>query len=293
MERHRLFPEGDTVCNHFVDWAHANGFNNIVFYPSNFGDAFKRDLEYAWHQIANNKNIRLEIIDDPVIGSPWPRRRKLFMDCRTNNTLYINGRALESPITRLISKKGLLESEIYRFNQSVCSDNKIPIPKVIKSRDEISYVNDDLRFPNIIIKNAVLDMALGITLYKATNLPDNSNIWPNIAYEYVVPDLIVKNNCGAVEEFVYLFRAYLLITPDGPVYAGARKDVSSVPVPASLPFGAVKNMSPYITNLNLGDYSVPHNETEDQACKDAILSIGSIIFNIIKKKHILTIDHSC
>ena len=290
IERHKLFPEGDTVCNHLIDWASENGFCDIVFYPSNIGEIFNRDLEQAWQKIANKKNLRLEIIDDPIVGSPWPRRKTIFMDIRTNHTLYVNGRALEGPITRLISKKGLMEKEIKSFNEGVPEGKKILIPKTIHSHAEVPKTNDASRFPNIIVKNAVLDMTLGLKLFKTENLPYNANSWPNIAYEYLVPDLVLKENHGVIEEFVYIFRAYLLITPDGPVYVGARKDVSAVPIPASLPSGPVKDMVPYITNLHLGDYSVSHNEIEDRACKDAILSIGSVIFNFIKKKHILTID---
>jgi len=290
IERHRLFPEGDTVCIHLTNWASENGFRNIIFYPNNFAQTFDRELEKAWHEIAHRKNLRLEIIDDPRIGSPWPRRRELFMDCRADKILYVNGRALESPVTRLIARKGVLELEINRFNESAWTESEIPMPRRINSHDDVPSTDDASRFPNIIIKNAILDMTQGITLYKTKELPANASTWPNIAYEYMFPDLIVKENRGMVEEYVYIFRAYMLITPDGPVYLGARKDVSSVPVPKSLPFGPVINKIPYITNLHTGAYSVPHNEMEDRACKEAILSIGKVVFNFLEKKHILTID---
>lgn len=283
IERHRLFPEGDTVCVHLVNWAAKNGFRNIVFYPDNSLQSFDRNLEQAWDDIVRKNNLRLEIIDDPRIGSPWPRRNKLFMDYRSDDTLYVNGRCLESPLSRLIARKGLMEIEIKRFNENIAYDKKIPIPRFIHSNDEVPNTGDRARYPNIIIKNATLDMTQGITLYKANRLPDNANTWPNIAYEYVVPDLIVKENYGMIEEYVYNFRAYMLITPDGPVYLGAKKNVSACPIPNSLSFGAVKKKSSYIANRYVGAYSVLHNKMEDHACKDAILSIGAVVFNFLEK----------
>ena len=290
IERHRLFPQGDTVCIHLVKWANENGFRHIVFYPSNFDKSFDWNLEQAWQEIVSKENLRLEVIDDPLIGSPWPRRRELFMDDGSAETLYINGRFLNSPLSRLIGRKDLIESEIIRFNESVVDEKKIPIPRRINNNNEVPRIEDGARFPNIIIKNAIVDQAKGITLYKMQSLHAGVNTWPNIAYEYVIPDLILHENHNVIKEYVFIFRAYMLITPDGPVYFGARKDVSSVPVPKLLPFGPVKDKLPYVTNINLGAYSVPHSEMEDRACREAVLSIGSVVFNFLRKKHILTVN---
>jgi hypothetical protein len=290
IKRHMLFPEGDTVCTHLVDWAVKNGFSKIIFFPHNFQKNFDKNLEDAWRQIAQKRGIGLEVVDDPMIGSPWSRSRRILMDCKSQGALYVNGRYLNSPLSRLIGEKGLLDQEIRRFNDSFQNDIKIPIPRVILSKEDLPPVDDETMFPNIIIKNAVLDQTKGIILYKSKQLPAEGNCWPNIAYEYVIPDLEVKEEQGVIHKYVYIFRAYLLITPDGPVYLGARKDVSSVAIPNALPFGIIKDKSPYITNIHLGADFVAHSEAEDQACKDTVLSIGMVVSNFLREKHLLILE---
>jgi hypothetical protein len=290
IDRNLLFPEGDTLCNHLSDWAVINGYSKIIFFPHNIQAIFDNDLEDAWRQIAQKRGLHLEIVDDPLIGSAYPRSRRMFMDCLTAGVLYINGRHLTGPLSRLIAEKGLLEQEIRLFNDNIKhNDDKIPVPKAILSDVDVPRVNDDSVFPNIIVKNARLDQTKGIFLYKSRNLPVGSNTWPQIAYEYVVPDLEINRVNGVIGRYVSIFRAYLLITPDGPVYAGARKDISSVAIPTTLPFGMIDEKSPYITNLYVGAYSVAHSEKEDQACQEAVLSIGTVVFRFLKEKHILTV----
>jgi len=87
----------------------------------------------------------------------------------------------------------------------------------------------------------------------------------------------------------HIFRAYLLVTPRGPVYLGARKDVSSVPIPASLPLGEVQDKSPYVVNVRLGAYSVPPSEAEDQRCHEAVLAVGRAVHEFPQEKHVLTV----
>jgi hypothetical protein len=273
-----------------VDWGAKNGFSKIIFFPYNFQTNFAKNLEDAWRQIAQKKGIGLEIVDDPMIGSPWPRSRRLFMDCVAHGTLYVNGRYLKSPLSRLIGEKELLDQEIRSFNNGVQNGMKISLPRIILSKEDVPLVDDETMFPNIIIKNAFLDQTKGIILYKSKELPAEGNCWPNIAYEYVIPDLEVKEEEGVIHKYVCIFRAYLLITPDGPVYLGARKDVSSVAIPNALPFGMIKDKSPYITNIHLGANFVTHSEAEDQACKDAVLSIGMVVSRFLREKHLLIIE---
>jgi len=291
ITRHLLFSKGDTVCNHLVNWVAINGYLKIIFFPHNFQAIFEKDLEDAWRRIAQKRGICLEIVDDPIIGSPWPRSRGMLMNCQSPGTIYVNGRHLVSPLSRLISEKGLLEQEIRRFNDSIQQDeDKIPVPKVIFSEEDIPQVDDDALFPNIIVKNARLDQAKGISLYKSKQIPAEANSYPNIAYEYVTPDLEVKEEEGGIQHYVYIFRAYLLITPDGPVYLGARKDISSRAVPNTLPFGMIDDKSRYIANYYSGAYPVAHTEAEDEVCRDAVLSLGTVVFRFLREKHILTLE---
>jgi hypothetical protein len=291
MERHRLFPEGDTLFVHLVKWSAENRFHRIVFFPTNLSKPFSNDIEDAWQGIAKRYGVALEIIDDPATGSSRARRKSIFMDCESSGTLYVNGRYLLSPFSRLIGTKGLLEREIEYFNASMPS-TKIFLPRRIISDDAVPPVKKESRFPNIIVKNIELDQTMGISLYKSQQLPNRANKGKNLAYKYIIPDLIVNQDEVSIKEYIYIFRAYLLVTPDGPVYLGARKDVSSASIPESLPYGIVKDKSPFVTNLHAGAYSVPHSEMEDFACKQMVLAIGRVVHEFLVEKYELTVASS-
>lgn len=284
IDRHRLFPQGDTVCRHLLDWAAEKGYPRVVFFPTNY-TSIREDIEEAWHQIAADRGVGLEIVDNPYRGSPWPRSRTTLMDLRSPRTLFVNGRYLAGPLARLVGEKGLLEREIGRFNATLPAERQVPVPKMIVRQDDVPPLDKDGLFPNIIVKNARVDQAQGVSLYRTTRLPEEANSWPRLAYEFVVPDLIVREEREGIRRYVSIFRSYLLITTEGPVYLGARKDVSSMPVPDALPLGTVANASLYITNLHLGAHSEAHSEMEDEKCRAAVLSLGAVIDRFIKNKY--------
>jgi hypothetical protein len=282
------FNAGHNIGRHLI--SPEGGYTKIVFFPNNHSGVFEKNLEDAWRQIALKKGIHLEIVDYPAVGSPWHRSRRMFMDLNSPGTLFVNGRYLVGPLSRLIAEKGLLDKEIRRFNALVPSDARIPIPKEIADQEDVPSLDDEGLFPNIIIKNARLDKTMGIHLYRSKHLPAGANSRPNIAYEYVIPDLMVKEDRGTIKKYVYNFRTYLLVTPDGPVYLGVKKGISSAAIPKSLPIGMVGDKSPYITNRYAGSYHAPHSEAEDQLCKSATLSVGMVINRFIRDKYNLAIE---
>jgi len=74
------------------------------------------------------------------------------------------------------------------------------------------------------------------------------------------------------------------------LYPGARKGISSVAIPPTLPFGMIIDKFPFITNHYAGSYYVAYSKAEDQACHDAVLRIGTVIFRFLREKHILTLE---
>ena len=287
IERHRLTPQGDTVPRHLFEWAAASGYASLVFFPTTIS-VFEKGLEDVWRKMAVDKGIRLDIVDDPVWGSRWQRSARTLMDLRSTDRLYVNGRSLAGPLARLISEKGLLEAEINRFNATAAEEHRIPVPRMIVRPEDVPAPDEEGLFPNIIVKNARVDQARGVSLYRSAQLPEGANAWPRLAYEYVIPDLVVVEDRDVARRYVSIFRSYLLITPDGPVYLGARKDVSSVAIPGSLPFGLVADIPVYITNLHLGAHSEAHSEAEDEKCRSAVLSLGAVIDRFLRKKYELT-----
>jgi hypothetical protein len=284
VERHNLSPSGDTVCLHLLDWAASCGYKTINFYPHNRNKPFPIDLEKVWHAMAKDRNIQINVIDDPYTRSPYPRIIG-FDRALDQCTVLVNGRYLRSPVTELIAGKGMLDDAIRKYNETAAIKNQIPLPREIHSENDLPNTDNNSALPNLIIKDIRLDQGKGIYLYKTRNLPEQAYLQWNKAFEFVPPDCYEVFVNGEPKRFVYLFRAYLLISPDGPHYMGARKDVSSVPIPDSLPFGLVHDKSMFATNLNLGAHSVPHTDLEDAACKRTIENIGNVVFRYLQHKY--------
>lgn len=180
----------------------------------------------------------------------------------------------------------MMEEYIAKYNEKADNTDKILLPEIFTADNLSKSLNiKNNRFPNIIVKNKNVDQAKGIRLFKTTSIPDMVDTSDNIICEYVVPDTIKKETDGELYEYVFLFRTYLLITPYGPVYCGARKDVSGTPIPDFLEDGVVCDIAPYITNLTTaGDYCIAHSSEEDEKCKEATLKIGRFLYLYVKDK---------
>jgi hypothetical protein len=288
--RIEMYPDGDPLFKNILDYVLRNDYKRIIFFPSNISSFFDRETEMAWKKLAFQEGIHLEIIDDPLIGSPYPRHSSLFMDPRPpDGTLYVNGKYYAgSPVARLIGQKGKLEEQINLHNACLPEEQIIPVPKLILVLEDIPALDMDCRFPNLIVKNRFLDCTMGIILYKSDHIPHGANEWPNLVYEYVIPNRIKEPNGVQALEYVMIYRAHLLITPNGPIYLSSHKVTSCAPVPDHLGFGMVEKKAAYIANFSSGAVYGRINDIENKACERAVLSIGNVITRYIEKKHDLT-----
>jgi hypothetical protein len=283
VSRHEMFPEGDIVCRKLVEWALENKCSDIIFYPTNF-TYFDGKLESAWEKMAKDKNINIEIIDDAYVGSPYNRRRGPFIEVKGKNKIIVNGRYIGEPVAVTIAKKGLLEKLILNFNKSNGNELNIPIPKELIKDHQVPKVKGC--YPNIIVKRHGFDQAKGIELYKDDKLPEKMKTGSDfIAFEYLVPDTVEIEINGQKNKHIHTFRCYLLLTPKGAVFLGARKDVSAVPLSDDiLPYGQLQNLKGYIVNVNIGDLVMAPDEKELEATEKASLVIGEVIMSYLSKK---------
>ena len=287
IERHYAFESGDTVCHHLCAYAKSLNLEKIVFHPYSTA-AFPIKLEKEWKKIAEHYNVEIEIIDEPSIGSPASRKNNFNIKYNSNNILYISGRWANCPLGRLIYSKGMLDKEIEIYNKGANNLARINIPKRICCDDDISERGKLNGLPNIILKNIYMDRSEGIRLFKAGNLPQ-FNKYQNIAYEYLKRDLIIKNANGAEEKYAYDYRTYLLLTPFGPIYAGAKKIVNTIPIPSKIKNGEIKDISPFAFNTIKSAKDEPPSWQEDSKCEQATLSVGNVIYDFLKKKHTLSV----
>ncbi len=284
MERARLNPAGDTVCRHLLDWAKSRGYPAMHFYPSNLKTQFPEDLERSWQEMARRAGIAIKIIDDPYFGSPQARIRGLQRELERCRVL-VNGRYISGPITTLIAGKGVLEDAFLNHNASAAEEKRIWFPGKVHSDTDLPDPDLNPALPNLIIKDVRRDRGAGIYLFKTRTLPLQARTPNHVSYEFIPPDYHEESIDGKLKRFVYLFRAYLLIAPDGAHYMGARKDVSPIPVADTLPFGRVYDKARFATNLHLGAYSLPHSDAEDDACRAATLAIGGVIHRFLQEKY--------
>lgn len=286
VARHRCFPEGDTLCWHLIRYAQQMKFGRICFCPTARQKHFDGKLETYWQRIAESNNILLEIIDDAYLGSPYKRRSNDQIKYDQPGCLYVNAYYQDTAFCNMISRKGHLEGLINRHNAKCGQEKRIPVPILYDKREPNRIKQGDGKYPNVIIKNKNIDQAKGIRLYKTEILPEVSDDGECIISEYVAPDTIRKEIDGGVQEFVYLYRTYLIISPAGAVYAGARKDISGTPLPERCEKGEISNIAPYITNLTTaGDYCVSHSMGEDRQCEKATMDIGNLIYDWFARKY--------
>lgn len=286
VARHRCFPEGDTLCWHLIRYAQQLELGRICFYPTARQKHFDGKLEAYWRRIAESNNILLEIIDDAYLGSPYERRSSDQVIYDQAGCLFVNAYYQDTAFCNMISRKGRLEDLINEHNVKHGEEKRIPIPMLYDKRESNQIKQGEDKYPNVIIKNKSIDQAKGIRLYKTETLPEVSDEGECIISEYVAPDTIRKEIDGGVQEFVYLYRTYLILSPAGAVYAGARKDISGTPLPERCERGEIRNIAPYITNLTTaGDYCVAHSMEEDRQCEKATIDIGNIIFKWFARKY--------
>ena len=285
-----VFPEGDPVCIHLIDYAAACGYSRIVFSPFSRKAFFPQALEEAWREIAASHGISFEISEEPAFTAPHREFSEPLIDLDAEGTLYVSGRSWDSPLRSLIRQKGRLDQEIERYSSRFPDRVQVGVPKRVYGAHELTSYDCSSRFPNLIVKNALQDEATGISLYKTDRLPETANTWPNLAYQYVQPDCVTRSDGKQEDAYVVVYRAYLLITPDGPVYLGGRKDISSSAVPATLPTGKVDDISPYIVNLHLGVTPTQLEPSEDEKVKETVLQVGAVVDDYLNRKHQLFID---
>lgn len=291
LDAHRLklFREGDPLGQNLACYAAARDFSRLVYFPYSYKAAFPKRLEDDWRDSAQRFGVTLEVRDTPYAGSAYDRSTNPFMDIEADGTLYVNGRSLSGPLGTLVKQKGRLENEIQRFNNRRPAEERIALPRIIASPDEVPERRLGSRFPNLMIKKVNVDQAKGISLYKTDRLPPGAGTWPNLAVEYVQPDPVQRATEHGQAEHVFRYRAYLLIGPDEAVFLGAKKDISSTPVPAELPFGRVADIRPFIANPYLGVFTEIPSLEESAHIKATVLRVGDVILEFLNRKHDLVL----
>ena len=280
--RLRLFPDEDPLCAALIRYALERELKRIVFYPSSMV-FFPGELEQKWIGQAEASGLQLEIRDDPYLRSPYGRDWNPFMDFRAEGTLYVNGRPLPSPLRTVVSRKGYLEAEIERFNFTVAPEERIRLPKVIRTPDDLPACDPEAPFPNLILKDPFLDMARGISLYKLDRVPYELLSPASVAFEFIRSDSTSPDRDGAA--YSSKFRALLLLTANGPRYAGAGRNISLAPIPARLPHGEVADRVPFVVNSHLGTRGVLTRDWEQELIRKTVLKIGNVLWEFVQRKH--------
>ena len=291
-DRLEFHPDGDPLIRNLVDYAVERGYTRIVFCPANVASHFidmkylmGLSLEEAWREVASDRGVEFEVVDSPVLGSPYDRKAELFMPEDARDTLFVNVRDLPSPLSRILGTKGQLEARFPGHNAGRPEAERVRFPKEIPDDASIPPMDLNPRFPNVIVKDTRLDMGRGLTLYKCRTLPPDANTGSRRAFEYIAPDCVTGHRDGREGDFVCNFRSYVMLTPDGPRYLSAKKNITSDPVPETLDEGLVMNKTGYISNLHLGGYTIEASAEEEAACRRFSMNVGALLCDILGKRH--------
>jgi hypothetical protein len=285
MGRHKKYPEEDPLVAMMIDRARSRGQDRLVLFPSSV-TCIGRKLETIWRRQARTAGIELEVRDDPRRRSPYRRPFDPVMCPEAEDTLYLNVRTLHHPLCVLLGEKGLFEDEVARHNRRAPSEERIPVPRRIRTPADVPPTSPDARFPNVIVKDPLLDEARAIWPYRVSSLDEDVLGPPNVAFEFVPPDLEELTQNGMSGEYGIKFRVNVVITPDGPRVVETVKATGGAPVPERLEEGPVGDLRPYVINSHVdGSEYFDASEEEHRRVAPAALRIGRLVHEALDRLH--------
>jgi hypothetical protein len=277
-------PEGDPLLAVMMAEAHRERCDRIVMYASSVV-AVSRELEDWWRTQTDAEGLGLEIRDDPRVRSPYRRNCDLLMDPDAEGVLYVNIRTLPHPANVLLEEKGLLEAEIERHNRRAPEGERIPVPRRILSPDDLPPPDPGGRFPNVVVKHALLNEARDVRMYRTSILSPEMIEPPHVAFEFVPPELEERCENGVAGEFATKYRVNLFIAPEGPVCASVSKGIGGTPVPPRLAEGRVLDPRPYVVNSHTGGRHERGTQADMERLAPAALRIGWLVHDFLRRKH--------
>jgi len=282
--RERHHAEGDPLLEAMIQGARREGCDRIVLYPSSVAGPSSR-LEAWWQAQASAAGLELEIRDDPRVRSRCRRETEPIMAPDAERTLFVNIRTLPHPVDVLLEEKGLFEAEIERHNARAAEEDRIPVPRRIHSSDEVPDAHPGGRFPNVVVKHALLNEARDVRMYRTSRLDPSLLEPPYVAYEFVAPELEALEENGVEREYAVKYRLNTFITPDGPLCTYASKGIGGAPVPEALAEGPVADPRPYVVNNHMGGRHSRATESEAESAMAAALRVGWLAHDFLRRLH--------
>jgi hypothetical protein len=276
--------DGDPLLEAMIEGARREGCDRIVLYPSSVA-APSRQLEDWWREQTSAAGLELEIRDDPHARSRYRRETEPIMALDAERTLFVNIRTLPHPVNVLLEEKGLFEAEIERHNADAPESERIAVPRVIRSADEILPLEPAGRFPNLVVKHALLNEARDVRMYRAATLRPDLFDPPYVAYEFVPPELEDLEENGVEGEYAVKYRLNTFITPDGPLCTYASKGVGAVPVPDTLADGPVTDPRPYVVNNHMGGRHASSTREEFERVAPTAMRLGWLAHDFLRRLH--------
>jgi hypothetical protein len=207
------------------------------------------------------------------------------MEPDAEGVLYLNVRTLPHPANVLLEEKGLFEAAIERHNARLPAEERIPVPRRILSASDVPPLDADGRFPNVVLKHALLNEARDIRLFRTEGLNEEMLRPPYVAFQFVPPETEERLEGGVRRQYPIKFRTFLLITPDGPLVTDSLKAVAGAPVPDRLEPGPVRDIRPYVLNSHAGSDHFGTTPEEHERAAAAALRIGWLVHDFLRRKH--------
>jgi hypothetical protein len=284
MQRLAFHPGEDPLLATLLDYCRREACDRLVVFPSSIASV-SRELETKWREHARAAGVQLEIRDDPRVRSRYRRNCDPLMEPDAEGVLYLNVRTLPHPANVLLEEKGLFEAAIERHNARLPAEERIPVPRRILSASDVPPLDADGRFPNVVLKHALLNEARDIRLFRTEGLNEEMLRPPYVAFQFVPPETEERLEGGVRRQYPIKFRTFLLITPDGPLVTDSLKAVAGAPVPDRLEPGPVRDIRPYVLNSHAGSDHFGTTPEEHERAAAAALRIGWLVHDFLRRKH--------
>lgn len=278
-------PNGDPLLAAAIAGARRDGCERIIVFPSSVA-TLPRHIEDSWRIQATEAGLELEIRDDPRVRSRYDHRStEQIMTTDAEGTLYVNIRTLPHPVNVLLEEKGRFEEEIERHNARVPATERLPVPRRVRSSEDLRPLEPGGRFPNLVVKHALLNEGRDVRMYRTSRLEPWMTRPPYVAFEFVRPDLERACENGRPGDYVTRTRANLFITPDGPVIGNFWKAIGGAPVPERLAEGEVVDPAPFVINSHTGSRHFRPSAADCERMTPPALRIGWLVHDFLRRLH--------
>ncbi len=281
--------EHDPFVENMLDCAAEGGFRRLVIVDGN-SEGIDPATAQRYESGASRRNIELTLVDRENVAGSRFLRSYLVPDISTTDTLVIRTKAYPTALDFVVDEKGATHGALSKYLAGHPDPDLLLPPST--AQPELGQVDADDPFPNLVYKMPELDQGRGVIMLKARSVEHARELIRGRVHAaagslqarlqqqvkgigagggffqpYIKPVVTAEGS-------LFKVRAHVLITPQGVKFLSAHRTNSARRLPASLPFGIVEDVGPFLVNHANGGFYTRVPDDQLSAVERAALAVG-------------------